>query len=444
MGFSPITTYPPYQPYQPKLLAQSGAPVSKTPVYSLNAAAGALATNAPGKDPQTHKPLPSGMTIVQTGGDGEEKAVPIADLLVDPITRKKFDIDTPFTDRQLELNFPQKVKMSLEHNFVTMPKTIVQGLKGDNRFTFSDFLDVANIPYYLGGAVLAGSFAAGGDRPNMIRQGIGVGLYYAGILGANQAINLFYKLKSGVDLNLKYRKPNGDIEKVLASADFPRVDLLTKPQRAVIARKTGIPTNVADPDREVNDQVRQIISAARADKLILGNLAAAIVAGYVARTELWWRALNKDGQPDPVFKAIWKPKIQSASDVMSRLNDTRKQLWSNLEPAITRVFCGGPGESNPWLRRSLLGGLGVGTGMILWHSWKTVDRDKRPYQSPFLSNMSPQLAPEMSPETAAIQRNLPGGDIPKLINKQTIFNTVRNVEVRTQEEAANESPGQAL
>jgi hypothetical protein len=436
MGFLPNTNYSSPRLGQPAQLyppAQSNAsPVSKTPAYSLGAVAGMASSPAPDKT----KRLAPGMTVVQTGGDGEEKAVALTDLLVDPITRKKFDLDTPFTDRLLHLTPAQQVKLSLQHGFITLPKTIVQGLKGDNRFTFSDFLDVANIPYYLGGAVLAGSFLAGGDRFNGLRQGIGVGTYFLGIMASNLGINQFFKMKSGVDLNQKYRKPNGDIEKVFASVDFPRLDLLTEADYSKLARKMGIPSNVADPKREVNEQTRQIISTARADKLILGNLAAAIGAGFVARSELWARLLDSNNP----LKTIWSPRAEHQGTLMNRLAKTNAFLWAKTAPALKETLHGPVGEASPWLRRSVWGSLAACTGLVFWHCWNAMNRNQRAYQSPFLSNLPPQLAPELSPETAAIQRNLPGGEVPR-INRQSIFETVRNVEARTQLAATNPAEG---
>lgn len=431
MGFLPNTTYSSSlmgQFAQPHPSAQRSLPASKTPAYSLGPAAGSTA-NLNHSKPSAAGP---GMALIQTGGDGEEKAVPLTDLLVDPITRKKYDLDTPFTDRLLNLTPAQEIKLSFQHAFVTLPKTIMQGLKGDSRFTFSDFLDVANIPYFAGGAFLALSFRAGGDRVNFLRQGLGVGMYFLGIMGANKLINRFYKSISGVDLEQKYRKPNGDIEKVFASVDFPRMDLLPEAMYNYLARKMGIPTNVADPKREVNDQVRQIISAARADKIILGNIAAMAGAAYFARSDMWARLLDNN-KP---LKAIWQRNDPQQGDFMNRLIKTNSFIWGKTEPAIKDTLHGAANETNPWLRRSLLGTIAASTGLILWHSWNTMNRGQRTYESPFLSNLPPQFAPELSQQTADIQRNLPGGPVQRL-NRQSIFETVRNVEARSQQAAAN-------
>ena len=438
MGLSPTNTFAasalsiPAQWFPP--VQNTSVPMGKTPAVSLNAAAGVSPSIAPSSVPGKNG-LPPGMTVVQTGGDGEEKAVALTDLLVDPITRKKYDLDTPFTDRLLKQTLPQKIKMSLQHSFIVLPKTILQGLKGDNRFTFSDFLDVANIPYYLGGACLAGSFIMGGDRFNGLRQGIGVVSYFMGIAATNLGINEFFKYRTGIDLNQKYRKPNGDVEKVFASVDFPRLDLLSDADYEKLIRKMGIPTNVADPKREVNDQTRQIISAARADKLILGNIAASIGAGFIARSELWGRLLDSN-KP---LKAFFGKDAQQG-DWMNRTQKLAEFIKAKTGPAIRETLLGAANEKNPWLRRSVWGGLTASTALVLWHGWSVMSRQDRPYLSPFLSNLPPVLAPELSPETAAIQHNLPGGDVPRL-NRQSIFETVQHVEARTQMTPPHIIPG---
>ena len=353
------------------------------------------------------KPLPPGMTIVQTGGDGEEKMVRESDLQIDPIARKEFKIQSPFTDNLLQPTWKQQLTMPLRHLFVTLPKTIGQGLRGDNSFTFSDFLDVAKIPYYAGGTCLAMLFAAGGDRFTATKQGLGVGLYYLGVMAANTGINKFYQWKTGVDLGLQYQKANGDIENVLASVDFPRTDLLTEKQKAKIARKTGVPSNVADPEREINDKIRHIISAARADQLLVGNLLAAVGAGYIARSNLWGRLLDSNA----ALRAIWRNNDRQPTGLFNRLGKTVDFAWGKVKDGLRETFHGPPHEKNPWFRRSVLGLVVGGIGTILWHSWKAANPEPRQYFSPAGNNLSPQLSPLLSPQTAAIQKGLPGGEI---------------------------------
>lgn len=310
--------------------------------------------------------------------------------LVDPITSKRLKLDSPFNDKLLVLTPKQKMKLGLYNTFVTLPQTVRQGLRGSSRFTFSDFLHVANIPYYLGGGFLALSFAAGRDKVNFVRQALGVGLYYLGVMGANAGINRLYKWKSGVDLNLRYQKPNGDIEKVFASTNFPRFDLLTESHYRTMGRKMGIPDNIADPHREIEEQTRRVISSARTDKLVLGNLLAAVGAGYLARSNAWARVLGGNG----VLKAIWTdPK---AGGLGQRLKNTQAAISGILGKGIQEKITGFAGERAPWLRRGVLGLTLMGTAGILYHVL-TVNNRRRAYESPLITALAPEMNPDYTP-----------------------------------------------
>lgn len=357
-------------------------------------------------------------------GGPDEKLAPVHELLVDPITRKKYQMEFPYDDKILRLNAFGKFRQNLKNIFVTMPTTLYQGLRGDTRFTFSDFLNIANIPYYLGGAVLALGFAAGGDRLNMARQGVGVGLYYLGTTAVNKAINTFYKQKTGVDLDLRFKRSNGDIEKVYASADFPRLDVLEDSDYRVMTRKMRIPDNIADPKREVNDQARVIVSASRADKLILGNLLAATGAGYLARSDAWGRLL---GVPKNLAQ-IWSPKDTAGGGFPDRMRRTANAFGSSVTPALKEMIMGHPGERSPWMRKGLIGGMVGLSGLTLAHSWMAATKNRsRAYESPFMSNLSPALSPELSPATAALQKRLPGGSI-SILPRQGVFDVMEQIE----------------
>jgi hypothetical protein len=347
--------------------------------------------------------------------------VPVTDMLVDPITRKKFDIESPYSDKLLRMGPLQKFKLDLQQSTVALPKTILQGLRGDSQYTLTDFLHVSSIPYYLGGLFLVGSFVAGGDRVNAARQGVGVLLYYLGVMAANKGVDQFYKWHTGVDLDLRYRKSNGDIEKVYASADFPRMDLLSHQDYEQMAKKMGVPVNVADPKREVNDQARLVAGAARFDKLILGNLLAAIGAGYIARSDAWARLLKDNG----AIRAAWNMKDKQVGNFGSRLKATGQILWSKMQPALQETVLGGKNPLNLWLRRGVLGSVAMLGSLIFYHGWRTLNRSQRNYESPFISNLSPELAPEQSAHTAALQRHLPGGTV-KRLPRQGAFEIVQS------------------
>ncbi len=344
---------------------------------------------------------------------------PVSEMLADPITRKKYDIPTAFDEKLLRLGPLEKMREGAKKTFVTMPKTVYQGLKGDSHFSFTDYLDVTSIPYYTGGAVLALNFLAGGDKVGAARQAAGVAMYYLGVLAANKGIDGFYKAKTGVDLNLKFRKANGDVEKVLASTNFPRFDLLEDRDYRPMMRRLGIPDDVADPKREVQEQVRGIISASRADKLILGNILAAVGAGYLARNDGWGNAFkdwHRLGQ-------IWNVGNKLEGSLLTRTTATGQFLIGKLGEPFRAAFV-------PAARKTTYGVLGVATtltGMIMGHSWIASRRHRKSFESPFITNLSPALAPEQSPTTAAIQQQLPGGHVNKLPRKG-VFEIAQRME----------------
>lgn len=342
--------------------------------------------------------MPAGMPVAS----GMPKSAPVN--LVDPITSKRLNLDSPFKDRILQLNGRQKLKLALHNTFVTIPSAVYHGLRGDSSYSFSNFLNIAHIPYYLGGAFLAASFAAGRDRVNFVRQAIGVGLYYLGVAGANHGINALYKHKNGIDLDLRYRKSNGDIEKVFASADFPRFDLLSEEDYQRMARKMGVPDNVADPRHEVQENARRIISTSRADKLILGNLLAAVGAGYLARTNAWARLLGNQG----VLKAIWTDP--AGGNLLNRAANGVLAMVGLVERGIQEKITGYAGETNPLLRKSVLGAVALGAGYTVWHSLNALHR-RRDYESPLAMNMCPSMVqPEPTP-TEALAKELARGSV---------------------------------
>jgi hypothetical protein len=354
-----------------------------------------------------------------------EKLAPVTELLVDPITRKRYKIASPYDDELLRLNGLDKLKLSLENTFVKIPYTIYKGLRGDRHFTFYDHLNVSSVPYYLGGAFLAMSARMGRDNLNFSRQGVGVLLYYLGVMAANKGVNAFYKANSGVDLELKYRKYNGDIEDVFASADFFRSDLLDEQKDyKPIRHKNHIPDNIADSKREVQDYIRSIIIAARFDKLILANALAALGAGYLARSDAWARLPG--GLKS--LRNLWCFNNKEGGNFSERLVRTGQAIRGAVGPALKETILGYAGEKNPMWRKGLFGGILGLTGLLLAHGWYVMGANRnRQYESPFLTNLSPALSPELSYRTAAVQSFLPGGLVSTLPRKG-VFEVVQQIE----------------
>ena len=87
-----------------------------------------------------------------------------------------------------------------------LPKYAVEGLKGNEDANFFEFLQLGKIPYWVGGLVLVGCFAAGGKSsiPLAKQKAAGVLLYYLAAMAAKALINKPVKFFKGVDLNRKY------------------------------------------------------------------------------------------------------------------------------------------------------------------------------------------------------------------------------------------------
>src|SRR6478609_464850 len=136
---------------------------------------------------------------------------------LDPVTRGELHLDPDGKDVLLNLNVFQKLNLKLHNSLVDMPKQVYHGLRGDEDFTGTHLMNIAAIPYYMGGGFLAASFAAGGgNKLNVARQASGVVLYYLGTAAANASINAVVKKQTGVDLGSVYQSPDGDIHKAFS------------------------------------------------------------------------------------------------------------------------------------------------------------------------------------------------------------------------------------
>jgi hypothetical protein len=318
--------------------------------------------------------------------------------LVDPITAHRLELDSPFTDKILHLSPWQKLKLDLRNTFVTIPQGVARGLKGDSNFSFSDFLNIAKIPYYAGGVVLALSFLAGRDRRNFTRQALGVVLYYLGVMATHKGIDALYKAKDGVDLDLRFRKANGDIEKVFASANWARFDLMDEEEYQRLMHEMGIPDNVASPHREVQDQLRRIITTSRADKLILGNVLAAIGAGYIARSDAWARLI---GGGKTLMNVLRDP---NGGHLPTRLRNAGTAFWGLIKRGVGEKITGYAGEPNPWMRKSILraGAALVAGGLI--HCLATGRGRSRSFESPLYTALAPEMNPDFTPAQPSAEK----------------------------------------
>lgn len=271
--------------------------------------------------------------------------------------RKQIPVDT-----LLDYNFLDKGLNNLKTLFVTLPKTVWRGLKGAEDYTFAETMLVAKVPYYLGGVFLTLSPFIGGNKAEGIRQGAAVALYLLGTAATHTLINTLYRLRYGVDLTMRYRSKTGQVERVFASSDFPRFDLLKPRHYRLMARKMGIPHDVYQPEEAVKEHLRYIIPSSRALKLIVANVLSAVGAGYLARTNAWLEV----PKVVPVIKTIWK---NPASGFGTKAQRTLTAVAGAFKPVLEDRF---KMAGAPWWKKTVVYGslaaLAASVYYILFHA----------------------------------------------------------------------------
>ncbi len=253
-------------------------------------------------------------------------------------------------DRLLDYTFLDKILQGFKTTFVTVPKTVWKGLKGEKDFTFADAMLVAKVPYYIGGAVLALSPFVGGNKAEGVRWTAAMLLYLLGSSSANFLINTAYRLRYGVDLTKMYRSKTGQIEHVYISSDFPRFDLLGPEEYQRLEKKLGVPEDVYEPDGAIREQLRRIIPSSRTLKLILANLCSAIGAGYIARSPAWTEV--SDGLSK--LSSVWKEPASTLS-VLQKVEATLRSIAGAFRPVFENRFK--MMDAEPWQRLVVYGWL---------------------------------------------------------------------------------------
>lgn len=189
-----------------------------------------------------------------------------------------------------------------------LPEYAVNGLKGDKNSNFFEFLQLGNIPYWVGGPMLVWCFGAGGKGALKItkQKAAGVGLYYIAAIAAKALIDTPVKLLKGIDLNRKYKdivpmqiepgeNSSGkkvEYHKVYESVDFTRWDLLYREDEKSIenpdsineeynniAKNLGIEKELNDSDSTVKPYIKKVLVAASAWKTALMVPLAGLSAG---------------------------------------------------------------------------------------------------------------------------------------------------------------------
>lgn len=303
--------------------------------------------------------------------------------LPDPITSKNplIPADRPLDDWTCLDNW----LLNLHTLAVTTPKTILKGLRGDRDFNFADFQLLSKIPYYVGGLFLVLSQVAPRNPQATLKTAAGVGAYYLGLQWTDAAINQLYKIRNGIPLDLRYRSADGRVQLALASADFPRTDLLSDAQYRNMCRKMGIPETVADPKNACNEQIRHAIVASRTLKLMEGNLLAALGAGYLAKHAGWDHFVGPKG-----IGATFKESLTILNDRHwgSGLNRMKvvANLWLALLSPLWRVKFASYDVSNPGTRRLALAALFGSVFLCVAHVFSVLQR--KAYEPMMLSPVS--------------------------------------------------------
>ena len=191
-----------------------------------------------------------------------------------------------------------------------------KGMAGSRNSNFYEFLSMGLIPNIIGSAMLIALFNLvnhkfrNPDRQFAAIPGrkmtYGVIFYAIGKWLGSKLINKGVQLKTGVDLEMPYKKvvtelPEypGDTDltrieyhRVFESADFPRFDLINKMGEQKgnrflwwdkIAKKMGFKKPLNSPDQTIQEKVREIIIKATSAKYISSYFWAALGVALAAQ-----------------------------------------------------------------------------------------------------------------------------------------------------------------
>jgi hypothetical protein len=313
----------------------------------------------------------------------------------------------------LQLNPLQEVALNTKTVFVTTPKTILKGLRGDRDFSFADFMLLSKVPYYLGGVFFVLAHVAPKNRQEALRTGVGVGLYYLANQLTNAGINGLYWLRYGIPLGLKYKSTTGRIEPALNTADFPRTDILTDAQYEHMAQKMGVPDTVADQKVACNQQIRQAIVSSRAMKLLVGNILAAVGAGYIAKHSGWDQWFGKHGAFSFITEAGEILADHKLGNPLNRVNVLRRSLGALMAPLIQAKVVNGPPLCQ-WARHLA---LGLTTGSVILATVQSLAVLKRKhYETSEAETYSRMQLPSLVASSSAFKAFTEPNTIPRRSN----------------------------
>ena len=280
-------------------------------------------------------------------------------------------------DKLWNNDFISKTRANIE-NAISTPEYAIRGMSGDPNFNFFEYLQVAKIPYYLGGIALAAvalgsrnghNIQAAKQNSQMFKKILtGVVMYYLGREVANTVIDAPVKWFRGVDLNHPYKKitslreANPEKEpgqadmspkeepvmkkksnqKVFSSVEFTRWDLLYKykndpennPKNESvntifdeIARKFGAKKYSTDSDSKVKGKIKELLIMANSWKYILTAPFVTLGLGLAYQDEFH----NMD------LKGIWN----SVTDFVKPAKYAQEATYTNKMIALKTTLKNG-------------------------------------------------------------------------------------------------------
>ncbi len=191
-----------------------------------------------------------------------------------------------------------------------------KGMRGSKNSNFYEFLSLGLVPNLIGSTMLIlisnalnGTF---GGRDTMFakfngkKMAGGVVLYAAGKWIGNKIINKGVKAKTGIDIDMPYKKVihelpeyKGDtnttsveFHKVFESVDFPRWDLINKMGEHngnryeyydALAKKMGYHGDLNSADQVVQPKIREVLVKASSAKAISSYIWAALGCAIAAQ-----------------------------------------------------------------------------------------------------------------------------------------------------------------
>jgi hypothetical protein len=305
----------------------------------------------------------------------------------DVMEKKSSNLDDNITENMVDKILPNdlgtKFKVKIEQ-VTKIPDYIYGGLKGDPDSNFYEFLQLCKVPYFIGGPVLTGMFAAGINNfsiaSNLAAKGaakkmaLGVALYYVGAELAKSVIDVPVKFFRGVDLNHPYKdvvdlregspldmpqnKKKELGHSVYESIDFTRWDLLynNKAQKSdainanydKIAKKYGIKNNVNDSDATLKDKIKDTIIMSRAYKYLLSvpfvvlGLGLSKQASFsdkigIKGTYNSFKKLFNTALPNTFLNKLTNLKDAAKSDLVRPFAEGIKDLWKG-NTAASKAF----------------------------------------------------------------------------------------------------------